>query len=556
MSYTEYLRRKAAASPVVLNTLKPTDASMYTQKQRHTASRIFYPDGSGIGSLVDGKDRTGYPLGLSHPSNSYVKKTTRPAAASDYTAWRGGQAIGSDTPYYRGRITQPASATTTTYSDWVTTFSEPADTFTDVTYGNGYWVAVDSTNGKIYYTTNPASTTWTTSATTAVGLEAVAYGGGNWAAVNNGSIHYTTDPTMVWSVSIVSSGSTLTSVAYGGGYWVVGDLTTSQVWYSTTLSGTWLSNSLNPNPGAIYVAYGDGNWVAVDALGAIWTAADPSVAWTQNATDTGSAPFTAVAYGAGVWTAVDSSGGIWTAGNPNGTWIKNPTNTGSGQFGGVAYGNGYWVAAERNIWVTSDPTGTWTLVYTYQYDTATGVATDGNRNWVTVSSSPSFGSNVSHTNPLATGGSNCCVPSLKPPQKSASDITREKLAAPANCGVPISNQVFVDDTIRLSAGIVPCAKDVSHIIHSVKDVVPPVLHSARPFPPPGLVQDIGGSSGISQDHPRKVGALIATKYPKYIEKHHGNDLNVNPKRPILPYHIPANSPAHLKINDPTFGNVK
>jgi hypothetical protein len=108
----------------------------------------------------------------------------------------------------------------------------------------------------------------------------------------------------------------------------------------------------------------------------------------------------------------------------------------------------------------------------------------------------------------------------------------------------------------MSVGIVPCVKDPSHIIHSTKEVVPPVLHSARPFPPPGIVQGIGGNGGISQDHPYKAGALVATKYPKYIEKHHGNAFGVNPKRQILPYQIPANSPAHLKINDPKFGNVK
>ena len=41
MSYTEYLRRKAAATPVVLNTVKPTDASMHTWKLRQEHSNIF-----------------------------------------------------------------------------------------------------------------------------------------------------------------------------------------------------------------------------------------------------------------------------------------------------------------------------------------------------------------------------------------------------------------------------------------------------------------------------------------------------------------------------------
>jgi hypothetical protein len=37
---------------------------------------------------------------------------------------------------------------------------------------------------------------------------------------------------------------------------------------------------------------------------------------------------------------------------------------------------------------------------------------------------------------------------------------------------------------------------------------------------------------------------------KYVEKHHGNDGGVNPRRGPIKYQIPAGAPAHLKINDP------
>lgn len=266
MSYAEYLRRKAASEPVILNTKKPTDASMMTQKARLAANRIFTQAQSQfLGSLKDSKDRTGYPLGMTHPSNSYFKKTGRPASASDFTAWRGGQGIGDDAAYYRGKIEQQ----------------------------------------------------------------------------------------------------------------ICGD----------------------------------------------------------------------------------------------------------------------------------------------------------------------------------------CVPELKPAPKSASTITSERIYTQMGCSEPHTQgklgSVFVDDTIRLSSGAPKVVSDTCcypPANHSIKEIKSTPLHSPRPAAP-GMVVN---PSGI-YEHPgtgRKVGALVASYYPKYIERKHGNDLFVNRKQPIVKYQIPSGTPAHLKINDPKFGDVK
>jgi hypothetical protein len=102
MSYAEYLRRKAAAAPVILNTQKPTDASMFTLKKRMEASSDFLTDGSSYGTTISGADRSGND----HRPTSFKKATGRPAAASDFTSYRGSQAIGSDAAYARGIITQ------------------------------------------------------------------------------------------------------------------------------------------------------------------------------------------------------------------------------------------------------------------------------------------------------------------------------------------------------------------------------------------------------------------------------------------------------------------
>jgi hypothetical protein len=102
MSYAEYMRRKSAAATVILDTRKPTDSSMYTLKKRHMASTVFPVNGGDIGSMIEGSGRSGN----SHQPLSYQKSTGRPKDSSDYTSYRGSQAIRNDAAYDRGRIEQ------------------------------------------------------------------------------------------------------------------------------------------------------------------------------------------------------------------------------------------------------------------------------------------------------------------------------------------------------------------------------------------------------------------------------------------------------------------
>lgn len=102
MSYATYLANKLASQQKVVTVKKPTDASMITQKRRFEANQIFFADGQGVGSLaMDTTRPDGIPL-LQHPSTSYRKTSTRPAAASDYTAFRGHQGIRDDAAYTNG----------------------------------------------------------------------------------------------------------------------------------------------------------------------------------------------------------------------------------------------------------------------------------------------------------------------------------------------------------------------------------------------------------------------------------------------------------------------
>jgi len=148
---------------------------------------------------------------------------------------------------------------------------------------------------------------------------------------------------------------------------------------------------------------------------------------------------------------------------------------------------------------------------------------------------------------------NSCIV-IPPPVSylSSSDFTRNSTACQVANGqqhddATVTPPVFVDDTIRLSVGIVPCATDSSHIIHNVKEEKAFPLHPARPSQAGGQYALIGAST-TSPDDARKVGAAL--RNIPYVEKHHGNDLGVNPKRPFVRYQIPPGAPAHLKINDP------
>jgi hypothetical protein len=154
------------------------------------------------------------------------------------------------------------------------------------------------------------------------------------------------------------------------------------------------------------------------------------------------------------------------------------------------------------------------------------------------------------------GSISSCVTIADPiPFANASQFALEK----QNCYQPstephIQNElgapVFVDNTIRLKHLTSCCVNnnDIAQAIHTHPADVPHNDYQARP---------LKGNGGIPvftiarADDARKVGSYnFPRDHHKYVEKHHGNDLNVNPRQVPIKYQIPAGSPAHLKINDP------
>lgn len=144
--------------------------------------------------------------------------------------------------------------------------------------------------------------------------------------------------------------------------------------------------------------------------------------------------------------------------------------------------------------------------------------------------------------------------------KTAADVTRDKLACDTTNALRDPPK-FVDNTIRLSA-MVPemvnggcCDNSIVEANHTHSPGLPicnqqqnfaVTQHTFMAAPPEFQNQGVGGA---------RIGAYYNPR-SGYVENKHGNDLNVNPRRVPTRWRFSPGAPAHLKINDPKFGNVK
>lgn len=142
--------------------------------------------------------------------------------------------------------------------------------------------------------------------------------------------------------------------------------------------------------------------------------------------------------------------------------------------------------------------------------------------------------------------------------KTAADATKDKIACDQSNAL-LEPPKFVDTTIRLSAmqpDMVEGCPDGPFVKanHDAKEGIHPPSHSTRAVnqtstivtSPPGFQNSgVGGKRAGAYYNPRSG----------YVENKHGNDLRVNPKR-VPTRFVYSESIAHLKINNPTFANVK
>jgi hypothetical protein len=93
MSYTEFLRTKLASQPKVTSVRKPTDASVYTRKQRMAATGSYsFIDGTSVGTLLKQTDR---PV-FNNAAVSFKKASGKVPSASDFTTYAGSRASSQD----------------------------------------------------------------------------------------------------------------------------------------------------------------------------------------------------------------------------------------------------------------------------------------------------------------------------------------------------------------------------------------------------------------------------------------------------------------------------
>jgi hypothetical protein len=144
-----------------------------------------------------------------------------------------------------------------------------------------------------------------------------------------------------------------------------------------------------------------------------------------------------------------------------------------------------------------------------------------------------------------------------PVPQGVSDYLRQNQGLRVSLGqqhdlTTVTPPVFVDNTIRNTGSPATVTRPA---IHDIKAKNAFAYVPNRPSQGGGQYAlkgdaEPGKELGAVGGNPHyKAGAAL--KNIPYVEKHHGNDLGVNPKRPFVRYQIPAGAtPVHLKANKP------
>jgi len=187
---------------------------------------------------------------------------------------------------------------------------------TALKYANNIWVA-GTNDGYIYTATNPTST-WTSRGQAGFGnqINDISYGNGYWVAVGKYAsvipitkFIYTDDPTSSWiqlDKADIPIAVDLGGVDYGNGYWAASHAT-GIITCKGAPSGNW-STQGQAMSAPHTIAYGGGAWVCGGGNGVLYTCgADPSAAtaWTCRVLPSGGSNYIKdVKYYNGYWVAV------------------------------------------------------------------------------------------------------------------------------------------------------------------------------------------------------------------------------------------------------------
>ena len=169
-----------------------------------------------------------------------------------------------------------------------------------IAYGGNQWVAVDS-RGNAYISSDGLNWTQATVAQTSGGeytnLTDIAYYNGTWVAVGVNSsvatrvgVYVSQQPSSNWNAiggQNIQRGSHAPCISVYNGTWVIGagglSPSTGCIAYTTNPSGTWTINSgtasLPDSPSVLDIACYNGTWAALLSTGDIITTTNPGGTW-------------------------------------------------------------------------------------------------------------------------------------------------------------------------------------------------------------------------------------------------------------------------------------
>jgi hypothetical protein len=222
--------------------------------------------------------------------------------------------------------------------------------YTDVTYGNGAYVAVAVVDGPSTASAGAISydgLTWTAVTMPSADYSAVTWGNNRYVAIGFGtSAAYSLDG-VTWTASTLPRSQGWESVAYGGGVFVaVGETTLggSTIYYATSTDGiTWTERTFN-NGDWRDIVYGNSEFVAINSNGSSQVSSSGTASWTSSGSLGND--YTSVAYGNGRYVAVTQNSGIneasWSTDGL--TWTPDRGIITTARWDNVAFGSGLFVA--------------------------------------------------------------------------------------------------------------------------------------------------------------------------------------------------------------------
>jgi hypothetical protein len=247
-----------------------------------------------------------------------------------------------------GVVSLISASATPDVTAWTSHASPGGNGWSDITYGNGVYVAVATGGDGQRVMTSSDGITWTlhTPLGEALSWKSVTFGAGLFVAVSNGNDVVTSSDGITWTRRTPSSRINWWSVTYGGGLFVAVAGSGAGNRVMTSPDGiTWTGRAASITAQWTGITFGNGLFVAVGYGDKVMTSPD-GVTWTTRTAAGLGADWNDIAYGNGTFVAVGQSGEVLRSTNGT-TWIDSAM-PGS-VLVAVTYGDGYFVALDQNV---------------------------------------------------------------------------------------------------------------------------------------------------------------------------------------------------------------